>query len=346
MALKEGHDGVILNVCGPQGVPKHNSNKLAILSITDSDRSLEVVKVNLEYLNTFIEVARLESLSSAAKKLSLSQPAVSLQIQKLEKELGYRLIERDAHRFLLTTQGKRFFRFAEYVYQEHKHLVFDMAQIEKGVTGCLSVAASPVVGEFVVPHIISKFKEDHPGIDIIVSIMDSPRVVTAVAENPNIIGFTGSTSASPDINFFKLGEEEMSLIVYPGHPFVIKKQVTVADLIGETIIIRAETRGRPRFYSRMLNKAGLDLDTYHPKIVMGTTTGVISAVEAKAGIGFVSSLSIKNSDALGMIKTVKIKNVRLRHQYQFIHNKNVDPDPLMANFIGFIHQLSLTYDND
>jgi DNA-binding transcriptional LysR family regulator len=304
------------------------------------------VFMNLEYLNTFIEVARLESLSSAAKRLNLSQPAVSLQIQKLEKELGYRLIDRDPHRFLLTTQGKRFFRFAEYVYQEHKHLVFDMDQIEKGVTGSLTVAASPVIGEFVVPHLIALFKENNPGIDINVEIMDSPLVVEAIADNPNLVGFTGSSSTSPELSYITLGEEEMTLIVYPGHPFAIKKQVSVNDLIGESIIIRAETRGRIRFYAKVLKKAGLDLDTYHPKIVMGTTSGVVSAVEEKAGIGFVSNLAIKNSEAMGMVKTIRIKNVRIKHQYHFVYNKNICPDPIMNSLIDFMYQANLANDTD
>jgi DNA-binding transcriptional LysR family regulator len=297
--------------------------------------------MNLEYLNTFIEVAKLGSLSQAAKKLYISQPTVTFQIKRLEQELGYRLIERDTHRVLLTINGKRFFQFAEYVYQEHKHLLFDMAQNEKGVTGRLSIAASPVIGEYVVPSLISRFKEDSPAVNMIVKIMDSQHVIKAVAENPEMVGFCGIAPKSSELNSVMLGEDEMLLIVYPGHPLTMKKQVTIDDLFGETLIFRVETVGGDYFYSRTLRKAGLDPDVYQPQIITGTTTGVLAAVESKAGIGFLSHLAIKHSEAMGMVKVVKIKNIRLKHQYYFVHNKSVAPGTLLESFIGFIKQLTL-----
>jgi DNA-binding transcriptional LysR family regulator len=298
--------------------------------------------MNLEYLNTFIEVVKAGNLSKAAKKLYITQPTVTFQIKKLEQELGYRLIERDSHNFLLTANGKRFFRYAEYVYQEHKHLLSDMAQIQKGITGRLSIAAPPIVAEYIVPNLINRFREDTPVIDVVVNIVDSQNAIKAVSENPEVVGFCVVVSESPDLNYIKFGDDEMALIVYPGHPFTIKKQVNVADVIGEPLIVRAETAGRDLFYARMLKKAGLDLDTYQPKIVMGTTSGVLSAVESKVGIGFISNLAIKNSEAMGMVKVVKISNVKLKNQFFLVHNKNACPDTISANFVNFIKQNILT----
>jgi DNA-binding transcriptional LysR family regulator len=294
--------------------------------------------MNLEYLNTFIEVVNKKNLSAAAKKLHLSQPTVTAQIQKLEQELGCRLIERDTHNFSLTAKGKRVFLFAEYMYQEHKHLLFDLAQIDKGVTGRLTVAASPNIGEYIVPNLISRFREENPALEIIVSIMDAQTVVKMVAEDPEVVGFSGIPPKSPEIDYIRFGEDEMVLIVYPGHPFTVKKQVTLADLIGETLIFRGETVGRNVFFSRILIEAGIDLSVYQPKFIMGTTSGILSAVESKAGIGFVSNLAIKNSEAMGMIKVIKVKNIKLKYQHYFIYNKNIQPDSLLANFVSFIHQ--------
>jgi DNA-binding transcriptional LysR family regulator len=294
--------------------------------------------MNLEYLNTFIEVVKAGKLSTAAQKLYLSQPTVTFQIKKLEKELGYRLIERDTRNFLLTVNGKRLFRFAEYVSEEHRHLLSDMAQNEKGIAGRITIATTPVIGEYAVPNLISKFKEGSPAINVTVKIMDHQKVINTVTEHPDIIGFCGMVPESPDLNYINLGEDEMVLIVYPGHPFVIKKQVKIDDLLGETLILRAETAKKSRFYSRILKKAGLDLEIYQPQMSMGTSSGVLAAVEAKAGIGFISNLAIKNSEGMGMIKVIKIKNVKLTNQHYFIHNKNVSLNPLLASFIGFMNQ--------
>jgi DNA-binding transcriptional LysR family regulator len=200
------------------------------------------------------------------------------------------------------------------------------------------VAASPIHGEHIVPQMISKFKEDNPAINVVVKIMEPPDVFKAVSENPEMVGFCGTRHKSSDLKYVHLGEDEIVLIVYPGHPFTLKKQIKVDDLIGECIIIRKETGGGEVIYSSLLKRAGFDLDNYQPQIVMGTSSGIISAVQAKAGIGFISNLAIKNAEAMGLIKTVRIKDIQLRKKYYLFHNKNLIPDSLVANFVSFITQ--------
>jgi DNA-binding transcriptional LysR family regulator len=279
------------------------------------------MNMNLEYLNTFIEVVKSGNLSKAATKLYITQPAVTFQIKKLEQELGYRLIKRDSRNFLLTPNGKRFFRYAEYVYQEHRHLLSDMAQIEEGITGRLVINTPAIIGEYIVPNLVSRFRENTPAIDVVVKIMQHHDVVDSISKNLDIVGFCGVKYESRDVNYIEISQDEVVVIVYPGHPFAAKQQITVADLIGEPLILRSETVGRDLFYAQVLKKAGLDLDVYQPKIIMGTTSGVLSAVESKGGIGFISKLAIKNSEAMGMVKVVTIKNAKLRRQYYFLHNK-------------------------
>ena len=68
--------------------------------------------MNLAYLKTYLEVIKLGSFSEVAKKLSISQPAVSFQIQKLEQDLDVRLIDRSQKTITMTEAGKRLLRFA------------------------------------------------------------------------------------------------------------------------------------------------------------------------------------------------------------------------------------------
>jgi LysR family transcriptional regulator, transcriptional activator of the cysJI operon len=292
--------------------------------------------MNLDYLRTYVEVVKSGSLSAAARKLFLSQPAVTLQIQKLEKEMGFRLIDRDPHHFSLTRNGKSFYRFAEYVCQEHNHLLFNIAKNDKGSTGRLSIMSTPIIGEFIVPSLISKFKESNPAIDINVKIASSLMVNKIVLESTDTVGFSGILDESAELKYIKIGEDQMELIVYPGHPFAIQKNVTVSDLGGESLILRAEPENGKLFYISLLKKVGIDLDKYQPKIIMGTATGVLSAVEAKAGIGFVSNLAIKNSEALGLIKVIKLKNINLKNSLYCVHRKDLSPDSLSASFVNSI----------
>jgi len=113
--------------------------------------------MNLEYLKTYIELTRLGSFSKVAKKFSLSQPAVSFQIQKLEHDLGARLINRGQKNITLTDAGKRLLEFASKVIGESDHLLLDLDRLRQEVTGELVIAASTIPSEFLLPSILNEF---------------------------------------------------------------------------------------------------------------------------------------------------------------------------------------------
>jgi DNA-binding transcriptional LysR family regulator len=294
--------------------------------------------MNQEYLTTFLEVAKTKNLSKAAMRLHISQPTVTAHIQKLEKEFGCRLIERDTRNCSLTPQGRRFFLFAEYMDQEHKHLKTDLAQINQGITGSLSVVASPNIGEFILPRLISKFREDNPSIEVVVNLLHGQDVVKRVTDNPDLVGFTSVKPITSDLKYIKFGNDEIVLIVYPGHPFSFKKEVTISDLIGESLIFREEPVGRSAILLTILKKAGIDLNLYQPRCFIGSNSGVLAAVEAKAGIGFIPKLAIQNSEALGLIKVVKIHDLQPRYDHYFMHNKTISSNALLNSFIRFVHE--------
>jgi DNA-binding transcriptional LysR family regulator len=87
--------------------------------------------MNLEYLRTYIDVIKAGSFSAVAKKLSISQPAVSFQIQKLEQELGVRLIDRRQKKLVMTEAGKRLLVFAALFDEEHQTLMRDFESLRE-----------------------------------------------------------------------------------------------------------------------------------------------------------------------------------------------------------------------
>jgi DNA-binding transcriptional LysR family regulator len=294
--------------------------------------------MNFTQLETYLEVVKLKSLSKAARKTYLSQPAISFQIKKLEQELGFTLIERTKSNFSVTREGKRFFRFAEYVNQEYKRLTFDLTQMQQGVTGNLNIISSPIIAEFVLPSLLSEFKDKNPSIEIRMETLgDSYKILEQLIKpNNNIIGFCGLTPKDPEIEAIKIGEDEQVLVVYPGHPFVNQKEVSIPDLMGESLILRSEPVGRGQDYWDSLRKAGLDINLYRPKLLLGTANGVISAVEAKAGIALISNLAIKKDEAMGLVKVVKIKNLKIKRDLLCVFRKKNITESIPADFINFV----------
>jgi len=292
--------------------------------------------MNLDYLKTYREVIRLGSFSEVAKRLSISQPAVSFQIQALERDLGIRLIDRRQKSITMTQAGKRLLHFAELVEKERDRLVYDLSQLRDEVTGDLAIAASTIPGEFLLPPILAEFKRLHPAIAARMMISDSLAVISRIQNNEYEIGFCGALPEGTDLTAFKIAEDEIVLIVFPEHPFAERQKVSFGELQKESLILREETSGTQRSLESLLLKAGFDLGRCMPSLVLGSTQAVISAVEAGIGIAFVSNLAINKSLTLRLVKVVGVEGLRLRRNFYCIYRKERIVSRLLKEFIAFV----------
>jgi DNA-binding transcriptional LysR family regulator len=295
--------------------------------------------MNLEYLRTYIDVIKAGSFSAVAKKLSISQPAVSFQIQKLEQELGVRLIDRRQKKLVMTEAGKRLLVFAALFDEEHQTLMRDFESLREKVTGNLVIAASTIPGDFILPPILGEFKRRHPAVSIQVAVTDSARVIEAVRSGDYDTGFCGVYPQDKELEAVKIAEDEIVLIVFPEHPLAKREKIPFPEICTEPLIFREPTSGTQRSVEALLENAGFHLSKCQPSLILGTTEAVVTAVEAKSGIAFVSNLAIKKSVALGLVKEIGIEGVTLKRDFFCIYRKQRPVSRLLEEFISFVVQM-------
>jgi DNA-binding transcriptional LysR family regulator len=291
--------------------------------------------MNFDYLYTYLTVVRAGSFSKAAKKLFMSQPAISAQIKKLETELGVRLAERDKSGISMTYAGRMLFHFSEYLQHEYSYMLRDIERTRDKTLSQLNIITSPVCGEYILPGILNEFKEGHTLTSVHLEIADSLKVIEDVQNGVYDIGFCSTIIESPELDIFMVDEYAIVLVVYPGHPLSDKKEVTLDELIGESIILR-EPVGVKVGDTKLLIDAGLDLDQFKQKFFMGSMAGVISLVESRAGIAFVPYIVAKKGEALGLVKIVKVKELDLKRGFFFLIKKGKKMSPLLNEFMDFI----------
>jgi DNA-binding transcriptional LysR family regulator len=292
--------------------------------------------MNIDHLKTFQEIVRLGSFSEVAKKLAISQPAVSFQIQKLEQELGIRLIDRTQRAITLTAAGRRLLRFAEAVEGEREHLQHDLEQMRESVSGDLLIAASTIPGEFLLPPLLAGFKQRHPAVKIQVDVSDSLTVISKIRDNTYEVGFSGIAPEGRDLAFFKIASDEIVLIVSPEHPFARKGEVSPDELEGEPLISREATSGTQRSLESLLLKAGLDIRKWVPNLILGSSQAVVSAVAAGAGIAFVSNLAIKEGVAPALVRQVRLRGITLKRDFYCVYRQERVVSRLLEVFINYI----------
>ena len=109
-----------------------------------------------------------------------------------------------------------------------------------------------------------------------------------------------------------------------------------AELEGEPSIFREDTSGTQRHLETQLSQAGLDPKQWTPNLILGTTQAVVSAVEDGAGIAFVSSLAIKKSLALGLVRQVSVSGLNLSRDFYGVYRRERVVSRLLGEFISFM----------
>jgi len=280
--------------------------------------------LNIKHLETFILVADLHSFTATARKLYMSQPAVSFQIKSLEEDLQVSLFQRGDKRLSLTPAGKL-------LYTEAKKMVIRYQKIRSGIedlkglkTGHLVVGASTTPGEYLLPLLIGELNSIYPGISVSLQVAGSGQVFRWVKDREIDIGVTGSASTGNWLWCEPWIQDDLVLIVPPGHSWVQKGFADLGEMMAEPFILRESGSGTRRSLEQKLNQMGIDPVRINLSMELGSTRAIITAVQAGLGVSVVSGLSAGDALELGKIKRIKAPLDMKRSLYLVGSRQNTD----------------------
>jgi DNA-binding transcriptional LysR family regulator len=187
-------------------------------------------------LEGFLETARQENLSRAAAALHLTQPALTARLKGLEEELGVVLFERSRRGMRLTTAGVAFLPFAERALVAVQEGRTALAEHASGQTGHLQIGSAPAVGAYVLPGLLDRYVQRHPGVRLSVQTGHSEEIVQGVMRGTLDVGLIRELH-HPGLRTQVLYEDELVLVVPPDHEFARTRELDVARLSDATLIL-------------------------------------------------------------------------------------------------------------
>lgn len=292
--------------------------------------------MNIEYLRTLVSIVEHGSLSAAARAKRISQPAVTKQVQRMESEIGLPLLVRGSRRRLeLTPAGERVLAFARDTLASFEALERDLAALKAVGPGTLSLAASTIPGEYLLPGLLAGFRTAHPEVEVRVTISDTADVATKLLADRADIGLIGSAPRRPGLRLERLVGDEILLAVPPDHAFAGRETVSVEELRGQPLILREEGSGTRRSVEEALAASGLSLSQEAVAFTLGSTQAILQAVAQGLGLGFVSARAAAQTTADGHLACVRLAGVDLsRSLYLAVLPERVG-EPLLARFMNF-----------
>jgi len=295
------------------------------------------LQIDFRHLETFCRVADLKSFSKAAVDLFLTQPTVSGHILSIEKSLSLRLFDRTSREVRLTKAGEVFLEYASKILSSRKDLLNALSEFSQGIRGELSLGASTIPGEYLLPKLMGDFKKEYPHFIISLKIADTKEIVQYVLQDSVEFGIIGAKLNHPSLHYERYEEDEIIVVAPPDHPLTRKKRVKVEELLKEPWIIREEGSGTQMAVEKTLRKKGRSLKQFNVVMEMGSSSSVKEGVKAKLGLAFLSKRATEEEVRYGFLSRIGLEGIEpISRQIYIVSHRGRTFSPIGMGFLRFL----------
>ncbi len=249
--------------------------------------------VQLEYI---IAVEKYQSFSLAAEKCFVTQPTLSMQIRKLEDELGVIIFKRDKQPIVPTEIGKKIIEQAKRILSE-KERINILLQIEFGeLKGSLRVAIIPTISSYLIPLFIRNFVNNYPEIELIIDEVTTDEIINGIDKNNYDVGIIALRSDSLNLVSETLYYEPFVALLPHAHKLSKKKKINITDLDINEILLLKEGHCLREQTLTICAKGSKNTNSKTNKIIFesGNLETLIRLVELNFGLTLLPYLAVKN----------------------------------------------------
>lgn len=290
--------------------------------------------MNLRELNIFITVCEYGSMSETARKLFITQPAISQSISELEEEYNVKLFDRIGKKLILTNAGEILRDYGKKILILVNEAENSLKDISNMRAGRLRIGASRTAGTYLLPSLIGKFIKTHKKIDLPYIIDNTSAIEKMILDNEIDLGIVEGPIHSKDIIINHFLDDELYLICSSSHHFSKRNSINIKEIADENMIIRERGSGTREVFEETMSKNNV---TYNIKLELNSTEAIKKAVEANIGISVISKLSIKDELKNGCLVRVMIDGVRFLRSFNIIYHKDKYHTELFNKFIQFLY---------
>lgn len=298
--------------------------------------------MNLKQLEAFVEVAQSGSFSKAAKKLFLTQPTVSAHIASLEKELDTRLFVRNTKEVALSSEGQKLYTYARQILDLSEKIREEFGRQEDAAPKCVTIAASTIPAEYLLPDILARFNARFPGEQLRILESDSAQVAEQVAEGSVDIGFTGTVLEQKYCKYIPFYKDQLVVIAPNTEKYRNFQQLgnDIYWLQEENVIMREEGSGTRKEAEKQLRHLGIRAERLRVIASIANQETIKKSVMQGMGVSILSRLAAKNEVEAGRMLEFPIPEADEGRNLNLVYNKN---HPLSRSAQRFIRTVKEMY---
>lgn len=283
------------------------------------------IPFTLDQLRILKAIAAEGSFKRAADSLYVSQPAVSLQVQNLEKQLDVPLFDRGGRRAQMTEAGYLLLSYGEKILslcQETCRAIEDLQNLQGGT---LIIGASQTTGTYLLPRMIGMFRHKYPDVSVQLQVHSTRRTAWSVANGQidlAIIGGEIPTELRDVLDIKPYAEDELALILPTTHAFSKIETIQKEDLYKLQFIALDSQSTIRKVIDQVLSRWGIDPKRLKVEMELNSIEAIKNAVQAGLGAAFISVSAIEKELQMGVLHRARVNEAIVKRTLSVILNPN------------------------
>jgi len=274
--------------------------------------------MELDQLRLFVDLVREQSFTRVAARNFITQPAVSLSMQRLEEELGVRLLERTTRKVLVTEEGRVVYDYAREILEKLQELRTALQERQDQVQGTVRLSTIHSIGLYELPAPLKEYIRRYPNVQLHIEYKLSEQVYQSVQEGDADLGLVAYPEERGQVVTLPFLEDELVVICSRESPLAGRDSVRLSELNGHPFVA---------FEPEIPTRRAVDalLTEHHVRVQLRMQCDNIEIlkkmVEVGLGVSFVPLLSVQEEVRTGAVSVLRVADVRVRRPVAILYRK-------------------------
>jgi len=293
--------------------------------------------MDLHYLEIFNAVAKHSSYKKASEILHISQPALSIQVKKLEGQTALKLFYKIGNKMYLSESGSMLYEYTKKIFSIVEEMENNISSQNEFIGGTINLGGSNTPGTYILPVVIGEMKKLYPTVTFSLHIANTSEITTLIENGTLDVAVNGGDCNYSNYIFVeKLFDNRLVMVASPKNKLFEKEYIDIDALSEESFIVHETT-------SQLYSCFKIFIDEFNiPENIcmyLGSIDAIKHAVNANLGISIMPYYAVKFEIKMGLLKELNIERRKIDYPYNLIYNKNKNISLTTQKFIEVLKKV-------
>ena len=290
------------------------------------------MRITLRQLRVFNEVCDLRSYSRAAEEMSLTQPAVSLQIRQLEELIGQPLFDYVGKKLYMTEAAEALQLASRDIFGRLENLDMQLSDMQGSLQGQLKLAVESSAKYFV-PHLFAAFKRQHPEVNLQLTVVNRAQAVRRLSDNRDDLVIMSMVPQDMGLEFLPFLNNPIIAVAPADHPLCHQGPLHLQDLVPYTLVIREPGSGTRLACEEYFKEKRVH---FNQTLEVASTESQRECAIAGLGVALLTRHAVNLELATGLLRELPVNELPLYRSWCAVQAKAKRLSPVAHAFLGFI----------